>query len=166
MATIQKKVCMLGSYAVGKSSLVRQFISSMFDDKYLATLGVKVDKKSVTVDGNEVMLMLWDVAGAEDHFSIPMSYCKGSAGYLLVIDSTRRDTLDRALDIAAEIERSIGRIPVVVALTKIDLTEQWALTDADLAKLATLNCPIIRSSAKTGEGVEQAFAELAKRVAK
>ena len=164
MSTIQKKVCLVGSYAVGKTSLVRRFISSMFDEKYLTTLGVKVDKKQVAVDGSDVMLMLWDIAGAEDHFSIPMSYCKGSAGYLLVIDGTRPQTLDRALEIAGEIEKGVGKIPVVVALNKVDLVDQWAMDDAALAKLATLNCPIFRSSAKTGEGVEEAFAELARRV--
>ena len=66
---IQKKVAMLGMYAVGKTSLVKQFISSLFDERYHTTIGVKVDKKMLTIRDQEVMLLLWDIAGAEDHFT-------------------------------------------------------------------------------------------------
>ena len=86
---LSKKVVMLGLYGVGKTSLVQRFVRSIFDDKYLTTLGVKVDKKVVQVDDIEVTLMLWDVAGAENHFDVPMSYIKGAAGYLVVVDGTR-----------------------------------------------------------------------------
>lgn len=162
MATILKKVCMLGSYAVGKTSLVRRFISTLFDDKYLTTIGVKVDKKEVSVQAQNVTLMLWDVAGAEEHFSVPMSYVKGSAGYLLVVDSTRPCTVDRAVDIATQIENTFGKLPVVIALNKVDLVDQWALEESHIRKLEALAGPLIRSSAKTGEGVEKAFEEMAK----
>jgi small GTP-binding protein len=64
---IQKKVCMLGTSGVGKTSLVAKFVHSIFSDKYLTTVGVKIDKKTVTVDGNEVMLMIWDLAGDDDY---------------------------------------------------------------------------------------------------
>jgi nucleoside-triphosphatase THEP1 len=68
---IQKKVCMVGTSGVGKTSLVAKFVHSIFSDKYLTAVGVKIDKKTVTVDGNEVMLMIWDLAG--DDVTIPIT---------------------------------------------------------------------------------------------
>ena len=116
---MKKKICLLGSYAVGKTSLVRKFVHSIFDEKYHATLGVKVDAKSVAVDGQELQLMIWDIAGAEDYFSVPMSYVRGSAGYLLVIDSTRAQSVDRGMEIVRHrydqrnrLQRSQQRWPV------------------------------------------------------
>ena len=63
---IQKKICMLGGFAVGKTSLVARYVTSMFSEKYLTTVGVKIDKKQVAVDGRDVTLMLWDIYGQDD----------------------------------------------------------------------------------------------------
>ena len=84
----KKKICMLGSYGVGKTSLVARFISSMFADKYQTTVGVKIDKKILTVDGEEVTLMLWDMAGEEDNAPVKLNQVKDASGYLLVVDGT------------------------------------------------------------------------------
>jgi small GTP-binding protein len=162
--SIQKKVCMLGAYAVGKTSLVRRFILSDFDEKYHVTIGVKTDKKVLTLGDREVMMMIWDIAGAEDHFTVPSSYLRGSAGVLLVIDGTRAQTLDRAIDLAEQIDSDLGKIPRVVLLNKADLTAEWQLDEQKIAGLSVLECPVLRSSAKTGENVEAAFRLLAERL--
>jgi GTPase SAR1 family protein len=78
-------------WGVGKTSLVQQFVSSIYEDKYHATLGVKVDKKVLSLANSQIKLMLWDMAEAKK-YSIPMHYLKGSAGYMLVIDGTRAET--------------------------------------------------------------------------
>jgi small GTP-binding protein len=161
---IQKKVAMLGMYAVGKTSLVRRFVSSIFDEKYLTTIGVKIDKKIVRVGDQDVTLMLWDVAGAEDHFTIPMSFIRGSAGYLLVIDGTRVESLDRGLELVSRVEANLGRIPFVAILNKTDLVDQWQLREEHMRRLAALACPVVRGSALTGEGVEEAFHTLARQL--
>ena len=64
---LQKKICMLGSFAVGKTSLVRRFVESMYSEAYHTTVGVKVDKKNVQVNGAEVTLVLWDIYGEDDY---------------------------------------------------------------------------------------------------
>jgi small GTP-binding protein len=158
---IKKKVAMLGAYAVGKTSLVRQFVESLFDEKYHSTIGVKIDEKDLRVGTDEVKLMLWDIAGAEDRFSVPVSYIRGASGIMLVIDGTRPETVARALDLIEEVEATLGQIPVVAVLNKSDLTDQWKLDERDLEELSALGCPQFRGSAKTGTGVEEAFAELA-----
>ena len=158
---IHKKIAMLGMYAVGKTSLVKRFISSIFDEKYHTTIGVKIDKKVVKAKDQDVTLMLWDVAGAEDHFTVPTSFIRGSAGYLLVIDGTRAVTLERGIDLVAQVESDLGKIPFVVILNKTDLADRWQLQDEHIQSLTALGCPMIRSSALTGEGVEEAFHSLA-----
>lgn len=148
---------MVGAYGVGKTSLVRQYVSGLFDEKYLTTIGVKVDEKVVRVADKEVKLLLWDVAGAEERFSIPMSYIRGVSGCLLVIDGTRVDTVDLGMQLWEEILGEIGPIPFVLALNKVDLVKEWALDDAIDKMLKARQVPIVRSSAKTGQGVEEAF---------
>src|SRR6218665_2229580 len=90
--TIQKKVCMVGVFGAGKTSLVQQYVHSRFSDKYHSTVGVKVDRKTVDIDGVSVTLVLWDVAGKEADEDIPASYLRGSHGVIFVVDLTRRET--------------------------------------------------------------------------
>jgi small GTP-binding protein len=158
---LQKKICMLGSFSVGKTSLVTRFVQSIFSERYLTTVGVKIDKKLVSVDGQDVTLMLWDLYGEDEYQKIRMSYLRGASGYLLVADGTRPATLDKALAIQEEAEKNFGPAPYVVALNKCDLTDEWDITPDRESELAGRARRIIRTSAKTGEGVEQAFESLA-----
>ena len=97
--TLQKKICMIGAFSVGKTSLVKRYVQSVFSDTYLTTVGVKIDKKTVDVAGRTVNLILWDLAGEDDIASLRMSYLRGAAGYVLVADGTRPSTLDVALSL-------------------------------------------------------------------
>ena len=87
---IQKKVCMLGAFAVGKTSLVRRFVHSMFADKYLTTVGVKIDKKQLTHSGKEVLLLLWDLYGEDEFQRVQTTYLRGSSGLFLLAWVERR----------------------------------------------------------------------------
>jgi small GTP-binding protein len=158
---IQKKIALLGAAGVGKTSLVRRFVESLFDEKYLTTIGVKVDKKLVQAGGTDVTLMIWDIAGAEEHFTVPSGYVRGAAGYLLVIDGTRPDTAAAAERIVEQIDRDLGPLPFVLALNKSDLAEAWSLSDDDVATLRSRSLAVLRSSARTGDGVDDAFGRLA-----
>src|SRR5207302_7436931 len=87
-ATLQKKICVLGGFGVGKTSLVKRYIESIFSESYLTTVGVKIDKKTVDLTDRIVNLILWDIAGEDDLSSLRVAYLRGSAGYLLVADGT------------------------------------------------------------------------------
>ena len=158
---IQKKICMLGGTAVGKTSLVARYVRNMFSDKYLSSIGVKVDKKVVGVDGTDVTLVVWDIHGDDQFQAIRTSYLRGTSGYLLVVDGTRRSTLDKALDVKKTVDQVVGDVPFIVLLNKADLTDQWALTAGDEEDLQS-KYTVLRSSAKSGAGVEDAFGRLAR----
>jgi small GTP-binding protein len=152
---------MLGSFSVGKSSLMRRFVSTIFDDKYLTTIGVKIEKKVVQAAGQDVSLVIWDIHGDDMYQRIPMNYLRGMMGYLLVIDGTRRQTLIDALSLAETVTKEIGRVPALLVLNKSDLADQWEIDDGQQAKLVKDGWIVLKTSAKTAEGVEKAYMQLA-----
>jgi small GTP-binding protein len=158
---LQRKICMIGGFSVGKTSLVKRFVESVFSEAYLTTVGVKIDKKTVELDGRAVTLILWDVAGEDDVATIRMTYLRGCAGYMLVADGTRPSTLGVALSLRERIETELGRLPFVLMLNKNDLKEQWAIDESKLDELRQAGWSVRSSSACTGDGVDDAFRELA-----
>ena len=161
-----QKICMLGAFAVGKTSLVQRFVTSLFSDQYHTTIGVKVDKKLVEVDHRLVNLVLWDLYGEDDYQKLRLSYLRGSSGYLLVIDGLRRATLDVALQLQRTAADALGPVPFIVVVNKSDLQAEWEVTDQDLAELEQRGWRVVKTSAKTGEGVEQTFTTLARTLAR
>lgn len=161
----QKKICMLGSFAVGKTSLVARYVSSVFSEKYLTTVGVKIDKKTVVVDGVDLTLLLWDIYGEDDFQKLRMSYLRGASGYLLVVDGTRRATLDVALALEEKVRGEVGPIPFVLCLNKADLENEWEI-DRDLleARAAGGAWSVVETSARLGTGVDEAFMRLSRRM--
>ena len=86
---ISKKVILTGSFGVGKTSLFNRFIHQQFSEKYLTTVGVRVNKKTLTVDNEEITLMLWDIAGEVSQDKVPVSYFLGTSGIIYVADLSR-----------------------------------------------------------------------------
>jgi small GTP-binding protein len=159
---LQKKICMLGSFSVGKTSLVRRFVESIFSDRYLTTVGVKIEKKVLRLGDQEIMLMLWDLYGEDKFQKIQMSYLRGASGYLLVADGTRPASLEKAIAVKDEAEQQIGAVRFVVALNKCDLVDEWAISPEKEAEMTKQGWNVARTSAKTGEGVDEVFQILVK----
>ncbi|MDX8523015.1 Rab family GTPase [Mesorhizobium sp. MSK_1335] len=163
---LQKKICMLGGFAVGKTSLVRRFVQSIFSENYLTTVGVKIDKKSVVLPDKAVDLILWDLAGEDDIGSFRVSYVRGATGLVLVVDGTRPATLAVALSLRERAEAEFGAMPFVVLFNKSDLTDRWAISDGEIDELRQRGWQIYLTSALSGERVDDAFRQLASMVAK
>ncbi|MBI1369265.1 MAG: GTP-binding protein [Planctomycetes bacterium] len=160
---IQKKICMLGAFAVGKTSLVARYVHSMFSDKYHSTVGVKIDKRQVQVKGQDVTMMLWDLAGEDELMKVRTSYLKGASGYLLVIDRTRLVTYDVAMQLHQRVINEVGEMPFIVLLNKSDLVDQFDIPQEMIDTLKQNGWTVIETSAKEGVGVAEAFETLAAR---
>ena len=161
---IQKKICMLGTFGVGKTSLVRRFVESIYSDEYQTTVGVKIDKKVLKVGEQEMMLLLWDIQGDDSIQDLRRTYLRGTGGYLLIADGTRRDTLYRTRAIQILVQETVGSAPFLLLINKSDLTEEWSLEEDEIDEIKGQGWQVIRTSAKTGLGVEEAFLALSQKM--
>lgn len=152
---------MLGAFAVGKTSLVRRFVVNLYDERYQTTIAVSVQKKDVELAAGTVTLMLYDLYGDDEFQAVPERYFHGMAGYLLVLDGTRRATLDKARELQARVVEAVGNVPFVCALNKADLDTTWEVGEDELRELEADGWNLVRTSALSGDGVQQAFEALA-----
>jgi len=163
---IRLKICLLGATAVGKTSLTRRFVEGVFSDRYLTTVGVRIDKRVLDIDGEDVHLVVWDLSGEDEFAQLQLRYLRGASGWIAVADGTRPDTLDRALDLHSRAEAELGARPAVLLLNKADLADDWRISEDRVASLTVGGGVPVRTSAKTGEGVEAAFEKLARAALK
>lgn len=159
------KLCMLGDFGVGKTSLVARFVRSTFSAKYLTTVGVKVDSKEIALPGREPLkLVVWDIAGRGALDAPSENYLRGASALLLVADGTREASLASALNLLEQSRRSLPHAAVALVVNKLDLIDRWEVAPATLAELRR-SLPVFETSALSGDGVEAAFADLAARLA-
>lgn len=158
---ISKKIVLVGNFGVGKTSLVKRFIQEMFSEDYHTTIGVKVDKKVIKIDDNEVSLLIWDIAGEASLETIPDMYLTGAQGAILVFDYTREATYINLPEQLTIIKKKLNNAPIALVGNKIDLVNENTVENI----LAGLNLgEILSTSAKTGEGVENLFENLARKM--
>ncbi len=162
---IQKKICMFGASGVGKTSLVQRFVQSIYSGKYHVTIGVKIDKKEFSVANQDVNLMLWDFQGEDNQHKVRSSFLRGASGYLLVIDYTRHETFVTAFSIQKMIETELGKVPFLILLNKSDLVDDFSISDDEIDEMkAKYGWEVLKTSALTGERVEEAFTELTRQM--
>jgi small GTP-binding protein len=163
---VQKKICLLGDFGVGKTSLVRRFVEDRFDDKYLTTIGVKISRKVIERSYGMMSMLVWDLAGSNGFDSLSnSSYMQGAAGAMVVCDITRRETLSTFEEYARQIRFMNPRIPLVFICNKVDLDEH-VISEDDLRDVSSTfgDGSFFLTSAKTGDQVEQVFLMLADKV--
>ncbi|MBL8045158.1 MAG: GTP-binding protein [Anaerolineales bacterium] len=162
--TLQKKICLLGDFAVGKTSLVRRFVDGRFDDRYLSTIGVKISRRTLTRAYGTLNLLVWDLAGGEN-YEPSSSYLAGVVGALVVCDLTRRVTLAALQRYTSQLRAANPKTVCVYLGNKADLPERQ-IPEKDLHTLCAnfLGGPYLLTSARTGENVEAAFTLLAEHI--
>ena len=163
MKKIRKKIVMLGAFGVGKTSLVRRFVTNEFSEDYLSTVGVRVEKAIVNKGDIELELLIWDLAGHDEFAKLQVSYLRGASGAILVGDSTRAWTLQKAQEMKDELEGHLPGVPWQYVLSKTDLPPDLMLSDV-MASTGFSADDLIQTSAKTGEAVLDAFDLLADKV--
>ncbi|NOY50478.1 MAG: GTP-binding protein [Chlorobi bacterium] len=159
---IKKKVIMLGSFAVGKTSLVQQYVNSMFSEKYQTTIGVKIDQKTVVVGQQEVNLLLWDIHGEDEYQKVKPAYLMGSSGCFVVIDGTRKASLEVANELINISRKTVPSAHIIILINKSDLKADWDITEDEINELKSMGFEVIETSAKTNNLVDGAFEKLTK----
>jgi len=161
------KVCFIGDAGVGKTSLIKRFVLDVFDDRYIATIGTKVTKKIVDVQGPagqaKVMMLIWDIMGQKGFRELLMeAYFFGAHGAIAVCDMTNRETVEELRYWIKALTDVAGDVPIVFAGNKADLENERVVKEDDLKDLAgKYKAQAFVTSAKTGQNVEAAFKALA-----
>lgn len=157
---ITKKICLLGGVCVGKTSLARRYVYSSFSDVYQSTIGVKIHKKSLSVDDTPVNLMVWDIQGEDRYDKVLVSFLKGISGFVLVVDITQPESVTVACELAERVKTFFGNVPYVLVYSKCDLPEHPD-TRVRAQTLHEEAYGVFNTSSLDGSGVEEAFASLA-----
>ena len=166
--SVKMKICLVGEEGVGKTSLIRRFVSSQFDEKYLRTVGTMVSKKIVDTGPIEgamytLHLLVWDIMGRRDFMSLyKEAYFARARGILAACDMTRPETLDALNDWMDGITSSVGHVPTIVLANKRDMTDHVRLEERDILAMCEVHsAPYLLTSARTGDNVEVAFSKIA-----
>jgi small GTP-binding protein len=165
---VKSKICLIGEKAVGKTSLIRRYVTNMFDDRYITTVGTKVSKKELLIKKPEhgldvqIDMTIWDIMGEKGFRELLKdAYFYGANGILGVADITREKTLDDLDDWIDSTMKVAGKIPLLIAINKTDLEEAVQVGDKEVLQLSkAFNCPFIYTSAKDDSNVEDAFYQL------
>ncbi len=165
MAEIVKKVCICGDPHVGKTSLVKRFVTGKYDDKYISTLGTVISKKSIKTSRAKanVTMMLWDISGQHEFRRIHAAAFRNAKAGFAVCDLTRPDTASNIEDWVYNFRKHAGEDkPVTVLANKHDLSEEnKEIVNNIQESMKRLGVSFYLTSAKTGENVEEAFTQMA-----
>ena len=153
---IQKKICLLGASGVGKTSLVKQYVEGIFSEKYLTTIGAKVDKKIVELVEKHVQLMIWDLEGIDRYCGFQTKYLRGAAAYAIITDQTRSQSLVEGMEIHT-MAREVTDAPAILVINKADLDVAWHWSEKEVNGYRQEFSACFTTSAKTGAEVENMF---------
>ena len=154
---ISKKVLLVGNFGVGKTSLIRRFVLNEFSEDYISTIGVRVSKKEVAYNNQQIKLLIWDVAGTNANEKIPKAYFLGASAAMFVFDVSREETyltIDENLNMVKELS---GLENITIVGNKKDLLSEEELQN--VIDKVSVEIDLI-TSAKEDENVEDAFMQL------
>ena len=162
---ISKKICLVGDFGVGKTSLIRRFVEQQFSDQYLSTVGVKISRK--TLESVNLQMLIWDLEGHTKFKAIAPTYLQGGSGAVIVADVTRQETVERISEHIKLFSSVNPKGSITLALNKSDLVEEEKLTKiTHLVQLQYSDqvLEIYQTSAKTGSSVDEIFNKLGESI--
>jgi small GTP-binding protein len=156
------KLIVLGSSAVGKTTLVNQFLKKEDIIDYRPTLGISISTQRYHVQGfkeDVIKFLIFDLAGQSFFKRVRRDYYKGANCAFIVYDVTRRETFDEAIDFwLKDAQTELGNIPFVLIGNKIDLEEDRVITKEEgLKKARELKSFFTETSALRNINVQDTF---------
>jgi small GTP-binding protein len=157
MNEISKKVILAGNISVGKTSIVNQYVHRRFSEQYISILGVRIDKKQITVHDIHLNLIIWDLAGESSQHNTPQSYFLGAGGILYVVDISAPPTFLNMNNDLEFLKLKLPTIPIIIVGNKVDL---FSPAEVENFKKMIPTQPDYFTSAKSGQNVEEIFYRL------
>jgi Ras-related protein Rab-21 len=167
IATIDAKIVLLGDTGVGKTSLALRFVQDAFSSRTAPTVGASFLTKVLLVEDCKIKLRIWDTAGQERFRSLAPMYYRGACAAVIVFDITREDSFKKMCEWVKELQINLSEdILVVVVGNKADLDKYRRVDKAKAEEYARSIAALsyVEASAKTGEGIEDIFLNLAHKL--
>lgn len=156
------KLVFLGDQSVGKTSLITRFMYDSFDSTYQATIGIDFLSKSLSVDGCEVALQIWDTAGTERFRSLIPNYIRDLSAAVAAYDITSTLSFDNIRSWINDIRQEKDNVLIVLCGNKTDLAEKRRVSYEQGLRLAEeLGTLYMETSAKSGHNVKKLFRTIA-----
>ena len=162
------KVVVVGDSGVGKTNLIKRFVSNTFSQNSKATVGVEFLSKSYQINDKVFKIEMWDTAGQERYKSITAAYYKGAKGALIVYDTTQKTSFENIDKWMVEIKDKASKdMKLMIVGNKTDLKDERQVTIEEASEKAKeLEAPIMETSALDGSNVKDAFYDLLKEMYK
>lgn len=163
--TYTLKIIVLGNIAVGKTSVIRRYITNTFSDEHKTTIGCEYKKKTIEIDGEtNANLQIWDTAGEEKFMSVTKQYYNDSNGAMIIYDLTKRDTFQKVSQWIKDVKEIAPKdVVIMVVGNKSDLTNEKVELGDELQPIKD-NYLYQDVSAKAGTNVSLAFENLALKI--
>ena len=163
------QILLIGDSTVGKTSLIQRYANGIFKEEYLATVGIDYYTKQEMINNINVLVKLWDTAGQERFKALTPNYLRNAEGVILAYDVTNSESFDNLKFWINSIKSNLGEknifIPIIIIGNKIDMKDMRDISKDDANKFAQENnYKYFETSAKTGEGVDEAIRNLVNQI--
>ena len=157
------KITVVGDVRVGKTSLISKYTLGTFEMDYVETIGAQFSKYDKDINGDNIRLLFWDIAGQRDFDFLRPSFYRDTNAAIIVYSLEDNElgelSFKNIQNWDQEIKQFCGSVPTILFANKVDLIEEDNLDHSSIQKLTNdyefLNYFV--TSAKTSQGVHKAF---------
>ena len=162
------KILTIGDGGVGKTSILRRYVENKFLKHHLSTIGIDFLSKTLKIKDKEIKLKIWDTAGQERYRQITSHIYKDADGIILVFDVTSEESFNQITDWMEQIKNNVSKeeINLILIGNKCDLADRMVEKERGEKMAEKLKIKYFETSALTGQGINEAFEELAKQIFK
>ena len=163
--SIECKIILLGKNNVGKTSLILQYSSNIFQEELASTIGAEYISKDLFFNDQKLTLNIWDTSGQERYRSLSKIYFKNSHIIILVYDITSKESFNDIINFWYNyVTENLGNnliYAIVANKSDLYLNEQVSHEEGEnYAK--KINAFYFETSAKHNEGINEMFSLVGK----